>query len=205
MKRYYRYMSFLIMVTFLFSMSVNAEDCDINDLAKLKELANRVTIDTEFSGTRDNSTDYQEYTVRFSGLGNDFYFLFDNRIVLDGEPIYVVSGSNSFDIYSTKCSMVVRTINVDLPIFNEYSLYGECIGHEGDVDYCNPWYQGEVDEKIFDEDSTFFSDLEGNEDSDSVSTNLVNFVIDYRFFIIPGVIGIIFIIAFINSRRNRLD
>ncbi len=203
MKRYFSYLTFIFIISFTFNINVKAETCDREDMARLKELANRVTYDHEYMGGKDGYGT-QDYIVKFNNLGKDFYVLYEDFIYRDNDNIVVRSGSYSFDIYSTSCDSGVRSVNVKLKKFNEFSTNALCVEINNSIPECDPWYQGNIDEITFEKIIDDYHKSNSDSNSDFFN-NISNIFLSYWFFIVPSIIGIIFIIASIRIRRNRLD
>ena len=143
----------IILVVFSFRF-VNAEVCDSNDIARLKELANNVGYNSNYVGNDVMASSFQEYDVSFYGLTNELYITdYDDtfEIYSNSNTRKFQSGVYDLDIYSTNCYTRLKTITVELPKFNEFSLNLNCALYKDDnLDVCDPWYQGDIDYTVFD-------------------------------------------------------
>ena len=203
MNKYFKYVLFLIVITINIP-NVKAEMCDNEDLTRLRVLDERVTVDSSYTGDKIGSYGLQEYMVKFNNLGNEFYVLFDDYIYHDNEEVRTFSGHNSFNIYSTDCEVRVRTIEIDLLKYNECSSWAECSDLKDKVEECYEWFQGDISEDDFLKKIDSYNGND-NGDNNKYLDIMVNIFTSYWYFIIPFVIGLIFVITAINIRRNRLD
>ena len=191
---------------FVFSNSVKAEICDREDIARVKELAKNITVDTQYLGDMENRIWLQSYNVGFNfyDLEGQVAVSFPSKNVTlfrTGEKLLLFSGTHQVYIIYTKCNnTIVRNIDVNLKRFNVYSLKDEC--KDLDIDMCDPWYQ----EKISDEE--FRGAISKHSDDISIVSKVISFVTKYYiYFIIGGIVIFVFIILliFINIKKNRLD
>ncbi len=136
---------------------VDAEICDEEDVAKVKNLVSNVTPKTEYIGDLENKTNLQDYFVSFDfgelngeiSYHESYRSGFMEQRSLDGE-LRMESGDKSVDFFYDRCgSMKVATVSFHLPKFNEYSLRDECKDLQEVLEVCDPWYQGRVKDSAF--------------------------------------------------------
>ena len=195
---------FVIVYSFsLFHINVYASACDAEDMAHLKELAQRVDYTSEYIGDTEDAFSFQEYMVHFHNLGSEFYIRYQDEVYLGSNTdVRVMSGSNIFFVYSTSCEKNVRGINIDLPKFNMRSLQLECDGLEEELDICNKWYQGIVSDSEFE---SLIDDYYDSDVDDALLNTVVQGAFQYWYFIAGGVAIIIVLVLIIRAKRNRLD
>ncbi|MBR3161214.1 MAG: hypothetical protein IKF19_00605 [Bacilli bacterium] len=193
---------------------VSAVSCDSEDMARLKGLAAGVSYNSEFIGDRSDVGDYQLYNVSFVGLTDEIYvsdshytFKVDN----DQTVINVSSGITNYEIYSKNCSdWRLKTITIDLPKFNVYSVSDECEGlQNSDFEMCNPWYSGNIDGDYFYKAISEYKDKNNLYDDDGDDEDSLVEYIKYNrnIFIIGGLVlvVIIILIIFIRKKKNTLE
>ena len=177
---------------------VNAEVCDSQDMARAKELASNVSYSSNYIG---NDEDYQLYEVSFSGLtGNNFYIMDSNRekkVMADGEKLLLDSGNYLLDIFYETCDdMRIKSIRVELPKFNEYSLNEECNFPEfAEHEYCDKWFSGKINDDIF------YNTVDKVEDEEekkinSTGNEFIDFIIENKY-VVGGGIALFFIVIII--------
>lgn len=202
-----RFYSLLFVLLLMFNISnVKASECDRNDVNSLKELAKTVTYNYNYVG---EPVDYQLYNISFDNIEGNFYIKDkdDNIVNKNLQVISTESGNRSFRVYSTKCNVIVRTISVDLPKFNERYLSDECNGLEDVLDVCGEWYQGTLsDDNFINVINKYYED--NPEESNNLIDNVVSFATKHYYLI--GVGTLILIIAIIlliirHRKRSRLD
>lgn len=181
---------------------VKAEICDTVDIARAKELASNVSYNYKYIG---DDEDYQLYEVSFTGLtGNNFYILNgEDKVALDSVKIQVDSGTKYFDIYYEPCDdMRIKSIKVELPKFNEYSLSEYCDSTDfKDFEYCDEWYSGKVNNKIFDAAVKEHEKKIEESEKDS-SDKIFEYILEYKYFI-GGAVFLIIVLIVIMIIRNR--
>ena len=118
----------------------------------------------------------------------------------------MTSGVNDLEIYSKKCNdWRLKTITLDLPKFNEYSLSYDCRFKFDDLDVCDPWYSGTVNEEYF---KKVTEDFEKENENTSILEKLEQFVLDNIIVvsIFAGLFLIVVVVVIvIKIRENRLD
>lgn len=206
MKRWLCYVAFSFLIVFSFGMVVQASSCDSQDIARLKAIAKNVEVQYEFLSDSDLANHYQ---VSVSGLADEL-LLMDERYnkytvadLKDGEFIFDTTASEVvLKVFSLNCETanVLRTISIELPRFNYYSLTDECKKlKDKNLNICDEWYQGEIDESVF------FETVSNYLDEDNGLKQILD---KYYYFIIAGalllvVVLIIFII--VHKRRSVLE
>ncbi len=197
----YKFMLFLL-VLFIFNISyVKAEECDNNYINNLKELANNISYDYEYIGNDDN---YQLYNLSFDGVDKELYIRYLGINFYDDYNFdHIESGVKYFDVYSSECfEEKISTITVELPVFNEYSLTGECKEIGDNLDICNKWYQGDISSELYN------MELEKYYDSIDNTNEIIDVFYDNYIFIIGfGTLLIILIIILIlyKKKKNTLE
>lgn len=192
---------------------VNASSCDSADIERLKVLASNVTYNSDYIGDTDMTVSTQTYNVNFVGITDELYisyyptYSYDRvNIYNDNQTVQIESGSTIFGVFSSKCNVKLRDISVDLLKFNEYSTYNVC-QQDGikELNVCSPWYQGEINDEIF--DATILDYENSLQSESSFSDNIKDFFVNnYIYFIVGAVCLVIIIIIFIiiRVRKNRL-
>ena len=128
------------------------------------------------------------------------------NIYNDNQTVQIESGSTIFGVFSSKCNVKLRDISVDLLKFNEYSDYNVC-QQDGikELNVCSPWYQGEINDEIF--DATILDYENSLQAESSFSDNIKDFFVNnYIYFIVGAICLVIIIIVsiIIRIRKNRL-
>lgn len=166
----YVYLLVLFISLFFFTSNVYADLCDSQYIEDLKVLVEQVSVTYEYLDNKselykDNNTKdtFEAYLVDdlyymdIRLLSEDIYLVFDSQKYYfednDNGVISLVStaGHKTLELYSSKCwNAKLRTITLDLPKFNTYSYRSECKKFFAeDLDVCNPWYQGSINESVF--------------------------------------------------------
>lgn len=201
-----KYICFSLFLLLIFINITYADTCDSNDIKRLREIANNVTVGYSLNQEAVNNNEYDTFDVEVNGLTEDIYIYFDNypehityndtdngSVVFD----YFYSGNFKLYIISYYCGTVLRTIDLNIPIYNTYSLDDRCKEDKyKDLDICDEWHQWD----------TFDVDVESYFQDDMVLSKdtVMDFFKKYYYIIgIIGVILIIFIILIIIKRRKR--
>ena len=192
---------------YICSINTVYADCLNEDVGRVTELAKNITVNYAFIGGRDYDDILQIYSLSFDfgELDGEVYVKETHHKISDffksNEGLSVEAGKYSFDVYYKGCENTkLRHIDLELPLFNKYSLREECNGLQDKVDICREWYQGSITEDYFDEY------MKKNDSSGFVFD--INFIYKYKWFVISGfgvlaIIGVIFMIR--GFRKNRLD
>ena len=156
----------LLFITLFFSynLSVDAALCDKEYIANLKELAEQVDVNYEYidyseeilSG-KDGSYSTNRYIINVNLLNDELYVNYNDKKYEynDSNGGSIIIGVNSgiveISIHSSKCGEYkLRNITLDLPKFNTYYYREECRGLEDKIDVCDKWYQGSLNDNLFD-------------------------------------------------------
>jgi hypothetical protein len=200
---------FLLLTTYSY---VDAETCDNNDIARLKEIAKNVTVDYKYDEDAEGYGTYGQYLVTINGLTSEIYgyveledeiknYYYDsqNSGVVDD---YMDSGTKKLKIYSETCDdIVLRTINIEMPLYNIYSGNDECEGISGDdLDVCSKFIDKEISYSVF---KNAINNYKNKQDNSSIKK--LSFFGKYKYPIIAiGVIFFVVIVFFvIKHRRDR--
>ena len=137
---------FLLLINF---NSVKADVCDTNDIKRLRELSNNVSIN--YSIKQDG--EYSNFNLEISGLTKEMYFYFYDDIensysyeeTNNGTIVFEESsGDYKIKIASSACGTILKDINITIPKFNQYSLDDRCKKNKyANLDVCDEWYQFE--------------------------------------------------------------
>lgn len=206
------FMLFVIVMFFNINI-VKADDiCSDEELARIKAIANNISYNYKFVGTDDNIAGIQTYSVSFSGITNDVYITdtsYQYKANSDSDIIYIDSGKRNFMVLSDNCfGKILRTIQLDLPKFNEYSTRIECIeDNSPKIDYCNPWYQGDIT------DNQFYKTIKeyniNIENSNKTTKDKIMEFIEKKYYIVLSTIIVLFIFIvakiLINHNKNILE
>lgn len=209
-----KYLIVAILSIFLFISPTKAEQCDSDDIARLKNLAEHVdvsyTIMNAFTVTyyEEEPITYKDrYKIQLLNLTNEIYGLikegnYQRNFTAENPVLEQVSpGSIEITIYSSNCGKKLKTINLLLPYYNYNYNEEEC--KNLDIEVCKEWtlnyisrdkYQREI-EKMHQNDSKIKTTIK-----DILKNNIT--------YIIFGTIIFIFIITamvtIINKKRSEL-
>lgn len=202
MKKYI-YILFIIFNFFLFNSSVNAVDCDSNDINRLKQLSKRITYQYDYIGKVDYKATSQTYEVYFENLDNDFFVTIEEKDTVlsfdsDNQKLRIESGKRQFKIYSKKCTASLDYITIDLPKYNEYTETVFCNEHRGEA-ICDSWYDGDITEREFQKIVKSFEEKENVSDKKTI----FDYIKDYLFIIIFGVVIIIILLVLYIKKRLK--
>lgn len=204
-----KFLVLVFLIVFIFNIDiVKAEMCDSVDIARAKELAKNVSYDYKYIG---DDEDYQLYEVSFTGLsGNNFYIMNEEeKVALDGDKIKLDSGIKYLDIYYEPCDdMRIKSIKIELPKFNEYSLSEYCDSSDfKNFEYCDEWYSGKVNNKIFDAAVKEY-EKKIEEESKSDSDKIIETLWENKYLvggIVVFLVAIIAIVVIRSKAKNTLD
>ena len=221
----------LLIVLFIGSSYVMAEDCDDEDIGRLKVLASNIDITYE---KNDNYIDaetkeqFSAYEISFDNVSDEFYIYDDTNNIdyyyIDLEDgkyniFNTLGGKTAFQVYSRKCEIVLKTFNINLDTKNEYSENSLCEGHS-DLDICNPnsdtsniseeeFYKilEENGIKVNDNNNDDNDDNNKQDDVNTENNNIFNKVIDfltsYYIYIIGGLVLIVVVVAILVLRHRK--
>lgn len=212
-----KYIVFIVFLISLFVGEVDADVCDNDDIARLKEIAKLVTVTSDYIEEYEKTDNYGVYNVGVHGLTNEIYgelissssitsFNYDDSDSNGDVEKEIISGKYKLYLYSSNCdNTLLRKVEVVLPVYNFFSTYDECKGiNENDLKVCNKF----LDENITYED--FIKNI--NEYKNKIDKNKgakeESLITKYKYvFIIVGVVFVITIIFILirNHKRNVLD
>ena len=219
---------------FLFIPHVNAE-CDRTKINELKQMAENIEItselditsEEEYTGNRDYSLNDNgdplprgNMKIIISGMSEEFRIIdetynrtFTYSDFTDGILIVKneLNGQRKFKVYSTECNQEVRTINLKIPRYNEYSTDPLCEGISGDdLPICGMWYEREVDyptfQKMVEDYKNRVAEQE-KENQESIIDKVISFFSNYYLYLIIGiaVIAVVTVIVIIRRKRSVLE
>lgn len=207
----FKFLLLLFLSLFICMSDVSADLCDTAHIKQLKALAGKVDVTYEYE---DESLYEDEdfivsngYKVFINMVSNDFYITVDNRNYYYSDAndgvlmLDATAGRFKAEIKSKQCGgYSLRKVYIDLPKFNVYSYMEECKGlEEYNLDVCNPWYQGTVNNEIF--------YREVNEYLKTTEIGFFDKILNFiknNYLIIGGCcLGIVLIIVFIFVYRKR--
>lgn len=148
--------------------------------------------------------------IRLFGSEEYYYDLeddgIDGVIILEG----IESGIKKIGVYYQQYALL-KTISVNIPVYNYYSERIECQGISGEeLDVCDKWYKYELNESTFLSKINKYMEereiLEEEKDKKKVFTffsEIINFLMDYFVYIIVGVVLIVLVTLFIVFRRKK--
>ena len=211
-----RYKSLIIIVLsfFIFTSKVSAAVCDNNHIEQLIKLAEQVDVSYEYIDNSDvivegGDAEYpvNSYVVSVNLIleelyisnGGDDYYYTDS---VDGIVSFTSnSGKLDLEVRSSKCGgYSLRNISINLPKFNIYSSKLECEKlKEYELDICDPWYQGAVNDLIF------YSEVNKylSEDDISFFDKILNFLQSYYLIIGGGILVVVLIVWVVIIHRKR--
>lgn len=219
-----KYILFTLLILFLYSSLALAE-CNNEELIVEQEKASNIKITYKHLGEvtkEDGSTIYNEFLVtarnveegqyiHLSPLTNTNFITEDNEI-----KITLTTGKWEYNIYSSKCDSIVKTINVNLPTFNMYSIDPLCEGIDGDdFALCSKYLNYEVSRETFEKKINEYKknhSVSDNIQIDKSNFNIKDIMIKVLDFIsknnlyIAGillVILIILLIIIVNKKRKK--
>lgn len=224
-----KYILFSFLIIFLSIISVNAQ-CTNEELLAEKEKAENIKITYKHLGevTKDDGSKvYNEFLVTtknlaegqyiyLSPLANEDFVEKDNTI-----QITLTTGKWEYNIYSSKCKEIVKTINVNLPKFNMYSIDSLCKDIDGDdFTLCSKYLEYEVSRETFERKineyrKTHTINNKDNNKEENININyIINKALDFinkynlyiaGFLLVILVILIIIIIKKKLKKRNVLE
>ena len=210
----------LILLTNIFIIDAS---CTEEEISNLKKEVEKIKITYKHMG----KVEYEEYTaynifeVTVKNLTEDFYIKItelEEEIKVfptNGEgKLKIYNGSWNFYVYSNKCDTKLDTIKVVIPRFNEYSLDPLCEGIDGeDFPLCGKYYEYNVSYSNFKERVTYYRDTHNikkedinreNKNNNNYIEYLISYLLNYRLYIIIGLIAILLIlIPIIVYKRTK--
>lgn len=201
-----KYKLSLILFIVMFMLNINyvkADSCDKEDIARLKEIANM--IDTSYEWFYNEEYNYSSYDIKIFNITEEIYLVDDDGNKYSSSDVnsngYVYSSSTGGDakyyVYSSNCNKKLKTITIELPVYNFYSQYDECDGISGEeLDVCDEWYEGDLSYNSFIEKVNKYREQKDNDSH-------VFFASYGIYFIIGGVIFVLLIVLLFIIRRKR--
>ena len=201
---------FAILCFWLFIVNVNvvnASSCDSADIERLRVLASNVTYNSDYIGDTDEDVSIQTYNVSFVGLNDELYVANvygGMRVDSDSQVIQLQSGTTTLEVYSKNCNNKrLKTITIELPKYNNYSLQDECDNISGDALYfCDPWYQGKITDDSFEEAINNYN-LELEESNKTTLDKVYEVFKSYYYIIIPVILILIILIIVLFIRKHK--
>lgn len=206
------YMIF-ILVFLIFPIGINASNCD-----NYKAEANKIETSYKLYYDKD---DMPNFKINIKNISNNLYVVTEYGEELKSEFNTIATDSTqtlALSVYSkdANCKEVLRTINLDLPLYNEIADYKICEGIE-DYKYCKKLINENVTiEQIRDRVKLFRNEVEDERHLtkyENLDDALVlkdvdenNDRYDYTFILLLGVVIlliIILIIVLIIYKKNR--
>ena len=186
---------------------VDASSCDSADIERLRVLASNVTYNSDYIGDTDMTVSSQTYNVSFVGLTNELYIanIYGGmRVDSDSQVIQLQSGTTTLEVYSRNCdNKRLKTITIELPKYNEYSLLEECDDIlDDDLYVCDPWYQGEITDTSFEEVINDYN-LELEESNKTTLDKFYELFKNYYYLIIPVILILIILVIVLFIRKHR--
>lgn len=216
-----KYILFSFLIIFLSIISVNAQ-CTNEELLAEKEKAENIKITYKHLGevTKDDGSKvYNEFLVTtknlaegqyiyLSPLANEDFVEKDNTI-----QITLTTGKWEYNIYSSKCKEIVKTINVNLPKFNMYSIDPLCKDIDGDdFTLCSKYLEYEVSRETFERKineyrKTHTINNKDNNKEENISINYIinkalDFINKYNLYIVGFLLVILIILIIIIIKKK---
>lgn len=223
-----KYILFTFLILSFGTLFVSAE-CTKEELTTEKEKTNNIKITYKHLGEvvkDDGSKAYNEFLVTARGVEEGQYIhlspLTNTDFITENNEIKITltTGKWEYNIYSLKCESVVKTINVNLPKFNIYSLDPLCEGIDGeDFAFCSKYLNYEVSRETFERKVNEYkrnmpiSDTQISKDElniNDIMFKVLDFISNNNLYIV-GVLLIILIILLIiiinrkKKKRNVLE
>lgn len=149
---------FYVMIFVLATCSVNAQ-CTNEEIDNLKKEANKIKVTYKHLGAVEvegGVNEYNHFSLTFKNLGNDMYIkdAYGNLIKSDTDFDSIViesqTGTYKYYIYSGKCGISLKALDIKLPRFNIYSLDSLCDGIDVEkFELCGKYYEYDVPYEIF--------------------------------------------------------
>lgn len=188
-----------------FKIEVYANTCSSEELVRLRTLSNYIEITNDYVEVSDS------YLVTIAGLTEEL-FVYNKSTYQEYRYSDMVEGSVSFsasvgeyrlEIYPVSCDVnrALRTVNLELLKFNPFSKEEECKDlEEYQLDFCDPWYQGEMNLDIFLEKIEPYYLVE---EESTVIEETIDILEKYWYVALVGGILFILLIVFLIIRRRK--
>lgn len=235
MKRFYKELVLLSLFFFcLFPSLVRADMCSEEEIARLKVLANNISVHYEYLDADDESLDWgntipygYNYAITVSGMSEGMYFTSTGDIshefhysnTNNGSVTYYIQDNGTglnIRFYPDNCfsNYTIKTKELDLPIFNSYYNTAECReirNQKINLDVCQKTIPKDL---IKDSDDFYLSvDKYLNVDVDSKVSifDRIKFLFSNIYVVIGGIsvaVVLVIVIVFLilrHIKRSRLD
>lgn len=216
-----KYLVFITFLMFINILYVKAS-CSTEVLLLQKESASKIKVTYKHLGEitkEDGSKVYNEFLVTASNIEEGLYIHLSpmtNENFIENEndiQIKLTTGTWHYNIYSSKCEMVVKDIIVKLPKFNIYSLDPLCEGIDQDsFSLCAKYHEYEINRDIFEKKVKAYR-LENNIEEEMIKTkekdNKLNYILGiiekYRYIIVGILSGLLLLLItiIINTKRKK--
>ena len=213
-------------IFFLFNIFYVDASCTNEEIESLKELAKDIEITYKHKGIYeiDNEyVDYYSFDIIVKNISDEFRVMYnydtEELEVNNGISNLILSNGNwNFSVYSKRCDEKVYDIQFFLPRFNVYSLDPLCEGIDGnDFALCGKYYEYDVEyddfvKRINNYRSTLKDNSVDNVAEDKTNINidiiinsLLNFITNYRLYIVITLVTILVILItiIIFKRKKR--
>lgn len=143
----FKYIIIVITMFLLTTNIVHAEQCDTQDIERLKGLANKIEVSYKYIGDSAGE-DKNTFKITFTNINDELSithneggdFKTKGKSKLSFKTPYT---SDEYLVYSSVCDAELRYLKMDLSDYNEYAFINECDGITGeklklcDVNYKN--------------------------------------------------------------------
>lgn len=234
MKRFYKELVLLSLFFFcLFPSLVRADMCSEEEIARLKVLANNISVHYEYLDADDESLDWgntipygYNYAITVSGMSEGISVVsndsdgyeFDYSDTNDGNVSFYIQdeeGKLTLKFFPSDCSsnLALRTIDISLPVFNDRYYSTECsfIREKNiDLDICKKM----IDRNLEISDNDFYSTINKYLDADKGKGSLTLTILSYLsnpYVIVIGIVILIILVALITLgiirfvKRRKLE
>ena len=214
-----RYVIVTLLLFLFITPKVNASMCSKSDMLRVKGDANTVKITYEHVLANEQGDVSGLFNLLITGLTEDLVLVeeatgrtYSSNSNVDGViTIKNIQGNNFvFKLFYPNCdNKLMRTIKFSLPKFNFYSLHESCKNiTEDDLEICNMWYQGELDDNIFNKKMEEYLKLKEEKTKQAKKENtffkqIINFLVNYYLYIISTIVLIVIITVVIIIKRKR--
>ena len=208
-----RYLFIFTLSLFSLISPVKAAACDADDLARLKNLAERVDVAYTLV---ENTDEKDRYNLSINNVESELSLTMINEY--NEESTYTYDSKNNgkieiydlgpgelkIKVYSINCESNLKTITLNLPYYNKY-YENECKDYKDKIKSCQKWSKTEINQaRVLNEISQYKSKEEENK---TIET-LKDMIDEYRLHILIGIVIltiIIITIKIINKKRGELN
>lgn len=232
MKRFYKELGLLSLFFFcLFPSLVRADMCSEEEIARLKVLANNISVHYEYLDADDESLDWgntipygYNYAITVSGMSEGISVVsndsdgyeFDYSDTNDGNVSFYIQdeeGKLTLKFFPSDCSstLALRTIDISLPVFNSYYNGAECqeIREKGiNLDVCQKTISKDLIKNSDDFYQSISKYLDVSNDNNGSIIDIIYRLFDNIYVVVGGGIFAILLVVFLIFRyvkRSRLD